>query len=70
MRSDALTPPLTRLAIALINPVNDRNPRYQAEHLEHGCEFHGASSRSAVQNKSIPVKSLTIAVELTLAPKH
>jgi hypothetical protein len=44
--------------------------RYCAEHLEYGCEFRGACSRSAVQDKSIQVKSPTIAVELTLAPKH
>jgi hypothetical protein len=44
--------------------------RYRAEHLEYGCEFRGACSRSAVQDKSIQVKTPTIAVELTLAPKH
>jgi hypothetical protein len=44
--------------------------RYRAEHLEYGCEVRGACSRSAVQDKSIQVKSPAIAVELTLAPKH
>jgi len=41
-----------------------------AENLEYGCESRGTCSRSAVQDKSIQVKSPTIAVELTLAPKH